>query len=639
MHDGLRTRSAIMARQQRHVCGRQPAGGGAGLQLLLTMVLLAILMPLAVVGRGATTTTHQQQLPDWFVQHRTHAHTRFAPEHYCSKNSTSGQWGCTAAFENVSAELASLGVPVYVRQTHSREEGAWWPTKTTPKEGWAQLVQDTGRNLPAEFLAAAKAARIQVIFYHYMMGNSYWASAKPEWVARWPNGSAITTKQAPSGVMSTCAQPWRDIFIAQIKELITMGARAFYFDHYPGNPGGDWSESCRAEFVKRYGKPMPTGLTTTDPLTHMPLTKDGEAYSSSRQVLEFNSQMTQDYFSELVNAIEATAPGPVAALVSVATVPKLDGGQTELPTLYESSRLLSLGSGSEVCKNEYDIAGRTISGPGGDSVDVDILMSFGWSLARDGTADASPPHIWAPQLFATEASLAPAAAQCASAALRTYGAVANLDQNEGMIPDRRLFGKAYEDAVMLDHMGPGGRLLPTGLRPIRHVAVLFSEASRDALMARSPTEAWKRVLYPTAGVWGALVRARQQTGMVVDWQIESHAESLANEWGALVAPAVSSLTAKVEQALSRFESAGGVLVRLNASDHWEANGSRADLSQRFLSDLAYRAGSVPIIVEGAGGSNLHVLGHRDTTPAGLGAPNATIVYHLRGTSLTTEILY
>eukprot|EP01043_Picozoa_sp_COSAG02_P067191 COSAG02_NODE_10707_length_1877_cov_2.213161_2_plen_415_part_01 len=309
-----------------------------------------------------------------------------------------GQWGCSAAFENASAELASLGVPVYVRQTHSREEGAWWPTKTTPKKGWAQLVQDTGRNLPAEFLAASEAAGIRVIFYHYMMGNSYWANARPEWTARWPNGSLIITTQAPSGVMSTCAQPWREIFIAQIKELIAMGARAFYFDHYPGNPGGDWSESCRTEFAQRYGKPMPTGLTTING-PH----KDS-AYSSSRQVLEFNSQMTQEYFAELISAIEATAnPDPVAALVSIATVPKLDNGQTELPTLYETSRLLSLGTGSEVCKSEYDIAGRTVNGPGGDPVDVDILMSFGWSLARDGTADAAPPHMWAPQLFTTNA--------------------------------------------------------------------------------------------------------------------------------------------------------------------------------------------------------------------------------------------
>lgn len=603
-----------MVAQMSQSSAARGAGAGATMQLLLAVLPI---LPMHFCGSAT-------QLPDWFVQHRTHAHTRFPPERYCSKDATRGQWSCSSAFENASAELASLGVPVYVRQTHSREEGAWWPTKTTPKEGWAPLVQDTGRNLPAEFLAASKAAGIRVIFYHFMMGNSYWASSKPEWVARWPNGSAITTVQAPSGVMSTCAQPWRDIFIAQIKELIAMGARAFYFDHYPGNPGGDWSESCRAEFAKRYGKPMPAGLTTIDG------PHKSTAYSTSRQVLEFNSQITQEYFSELVSAIEASAaPDPVAALVSIATVPKLDNGQTELPTLYETSGLLSLGTGSEVCKSEYDIAGRTANGPGGDPVDTDVLMSFGWSLARDGTADASPPHMWAPQLFTTNASLAPAAAQCASAALRTYGAIANLDQQESRIPDHRLFGKAYEAAAMLDHMGPSGGLLPTRLRPMKHVAVLFSEASRDALMESSAAEAWKAALYPTAGAWGALVRARQQTGLVVDWQIESHAESLAHEWAALIAPAKGALTAATEQALGRFEGAGGVLVRLNASDHWETKSSRAELSQRLLSDVARRAGPVPITVTGAQGTNLHVLAHRDKAPAVPGAPNATIVYLLR----------
>jgi len=453
-----------------------------------------------------------------------------------------------------------------------------------------------------------------------MMGNSYWAGAKPEWVARWPNGSAITTKQAPSGVMSTCAQPWREVFITQIKELILMGARAFYFDHYPGNPGGDWSESCRAEFAKRYGKPMPAGLTTISG-SHK------SAYSTSREVLEFNSQMTQEYFAQLVSAIEATAaPDPVAALVSIATVPKLDNGQTELPTLYESSSLLSLGTGSEVCKSEYDIAGRTANGPGGDAVDIDVLMSFGWSLARDGTAGASPPHMWAPQLFLTNRSEASAAAQCASAALRTYGAIANLDNQEGHIPDHSLFGKAYADASMLDHMGARGGLLSPGLRPIKHIGVVFSEISRDALMASSAADAWNAVLYPTAGAWGALVRARQQTGMVVDWQIESHAEDLAEEWAALVAPAEGSLTARTEAALRRFEGAGGTLLRLNASDHWEVNSSRAELSHQLLATLARKAGPVPITATGAEGTNLHVLAHRDTSSGSGVAANATIVY-------------
>lgn len=201
-------------------------------------------------------------LPPFYLQHRTHAHTRFAPQEFC--NNATGAWQCTPAFENAFAALASLGVPVFVRQTHSRDEGTWWPSKSGPRASWAPMVQATGRNLPAEFLAAAKNAGIHVIFYHFMCGSNYWAAAKPEWVARWPNlnGSAIVSKQAPNGITSTCAQPWREVYIAHIKELIALGGRAFFFDHYPGNPGGDWSESCQQEFQRRFGKPMPTGLVT-----------------------------------------------------------------------------------------------------------------------------------------------------------------------------------------------------------------------------------------------------------------------------------------------------------------------------------------------------------------------------------------
>ena len=122
------------------------------------------------------------------------------------------------------------------------------------------------------------------------------------------------------------------------------------------------------------------------------------------------------------------------------------------------------------------------------------------------------------------------------------------------------------------------------------------------------------------------MRARQQTGMIVDWQIESLAESLAHEWVALVAPAKEPLTAQTEQALSRFEGAGGVLVRLNASDHWETNSSRAALSELLLLELAHRTGTAPIAVKGAQGAKLHVIAHRDTAPAVANSPDTTIVY-------------
>jgi hypothetical protein len=297
----------------------------------------------------------------------------------------------------------------------------------------------------------------------------------------------------------------------------------------------------------------------------------------------------------------------VAALVSIAIVPKLDNGQTEFPTRYETSRLLSLGHGSEVCKSEYDIAGRTANGPGGgDPVDMDVLMSFGWSLARDGTAHSAPPHMWAPKLSTDNASMGPAAAACAAAALRTYGAIANLDHDEKMIPDRRLFDRAYAEAAALDRMGsPTAPLLPVGLRPVKHVAVLFSEAARDAVIGLSPEQAWKTVLYPTAGAWGSLVRAREPTGMVVDWKMEDQApEALAAEWAALVAPAAGTLLASTEAALGRFVSAGGVLVRLNETDRWESAAARPGLAARLIADLRRVAGRPPVKATGAEGLSL-----------------------------------
>ena len=37
---------------------------------------------------------------------------------------------------------------------------------------------------------------MRVIFYHYMKTNDYFSGAHPEWVQRWPNGSAVVWPRA-----------------------------------------------------------------------------------------------------------------------------------------------------------------------------------------------------------------------------------------------------------------------------------------------------------------------------------------------------------------------------------------------------------------------------------------------------------
>eukprot|EP01043_Picozoa_sp_COSAG02_P067190 COSAG02_NODE_10707_length_1877_cov_2.213161_1_plen_81_part_00 len=69
------------------------------MQLLFAVLQLlepAIFGGMSAHGSTVSAVASARRLPDWFVQHRTHAHTRFAPEHYCSKNATTG---------NVSAKI------------------------------------------------------------------------------------------------------------------------------------------------------------------------------------------------------------------------------------------------------------------------------------------------------------------------------------------------------------------------------------------------------------------------------------------------------------------------------------------------------------------------------------------------------
>ena len=176
-------------------------------------------------------------------------------------------------------------------------------------------------------------------------------------------------------------------------------------------------------------------------------------------------------------------------------------------------------------------------------------------------------------------------------------------------------------------MGAGGAPLPLGLRPLRHVGIVFSESARDALIANvSPAEAWRRMLYPTAGAWGALVRGREPTSMVVDWQLEAQpAALLVSRYAALVAPAEGTLLALTETALQRFVKAGGVLIRLSATDHWERNASRPALGAALVAELTQHAGPPPVKATGAEDHDLHVLAHRDTAPP-THAANATVIY-------------
>lgn len=238
-------------------------------------------------------------------------------------NCTNTTWTCAPVFEEAAERFASLGVPAYVRHSHTSSEGMLWPTKTAPREGWHPIVQDTNRNFPAEFLSKAAAAGIKVILYHYMKTNAYWAAQKPEWLMRWPNGTAITWARGLG--MSPCSEEWQDKYVSQVLELVEMGADAFYFDEFPASWGGDWNSDCKARFQEKYGEEMPVELLPTTAVKAkavLPVAKDA-------RVQELMSEVTQQYFDKLSAAIDMVRPdskGGSVALISVYKVPRPDGG-------------------------------------------------------------------------------------------------------------------------------------------------------------------------------------------------------------------------------------------------------------------------------------------------------------------------
>ena len=61
-------------------------------------------------------------VPDWYLAHRIHAHTRLSITEFCSEDEA-GQWSCKSIFDHAASMLAVLGAPAYVRHTHTADEG------------------------------------------------------------------------------------------------------------------------------------------------------------------------------------------------------------------------------------------------------------------------------------------------------------------------------------------------------------------------------------------------------------------------------------------------------------------------------------------------------------------------------------
>ena len=511
-------------------------------------------------------------LPAWYLANRVHAHTRLSITGFCHNTTVEGAddvWTCKPIFEHAAGSLSTLGVPAYVRHTHTASEGVWWPSTTDPPDAWHPMVRATNRSLPREFLDEAKPFGMHVISYHYMKCQGYYAKTRPEWVQRWPNGSSIEWQRGTG--LSPCSTAWQNTYIAQVLQLVAMGYTAFYFDEYPASKGGDWNVACQRRFEQLHGEPMPTALVSD---------KGAQPVAVDRRVALLMTLVTEEFFSKLADAITAANPR-AASLISIYRVPEIDDGGG----LYETTALLSpLGA---VAKTEDHIAAQVRPPrPGDDPYEPDVLKSFGYSMARDAAdkpslAALSPAHLWLPAL--TD----PARALCDAASVVAYGGIANPDHVERDIPDHGLFDSTYALGANLSRAWAAR----PSLRPMAHASVLFSESARNRWLPSHEVDAWQHVLYPTLGAWRALVRARVPSRLLVDWQLRAWPpEQLARRHPTLVAPPLASLTDDVAAALRNYSHAGGALVEANASEAWGEAAARPAAEARLLRRIADATG-------------------------------------------------
>ena len=164
----------------------------------------------------------------------------------------------------------------------------------------------------------------------------------------------------------------------------------------------------------------------------------------------FASQSVEEHYRALHAAVAEAKPDAVV-VQSIVAVPCANNGGS----VWEDTRMLAY-NGAGTAKTEYNIPLHLdcVDGftPGGD-VDDDLLVSFGFALARDGAAayagaknatNGRPPHIWIPDVETMNISKPADYAVALSYAVQAYGGIANLDHSEKKIPDYEVFRPAYK---------------------------------------------------------------------------------------------------------------------------------------------------------------------------------------------------
>ena len=440
---------------------------------------------------------------EWYESSRVQIHTRLGPP-----------WLNRPAFFEAEKGLRSLGVQAYSRHVKTHDEGPWWPTAVGAPADFART-----RNVAKEIVDRAHANGLHVIPYYWMMTEASLSDAHPDWLAREPNGSPVEHSRGKYLCMNT---PYREVVKKRLAELAGMGADGIFFDERHNPPDGCWCAACKNKFRSETGLDLPKTKNLADP-----------AY---RALIGFYNRTIEGLFRELEDAIHGANP-KTQLVVSVTFVPGLWNPRmtTEFVRLVDSAKS-EFALGVNLARAIFQ-ANKGLAPP-----PRDVQMSLAYTLLRDAS-EGRPPHIWVARLTREKELMG------ASAALLTYGCIANLDMQEASIPNRE-----FASSVALGNkVGPALAYSS----PLRWAAVHFPERARGARLP-DLTRVWNEVISPLTNAFQAFSRARVPVGIVTDGQLE---RGELGGYKVLVLPVAEELTASQRKTVEAFRKSGGSVIQ------------------------------------------------------------------------------
>lgn len=524
----------------------------------------------------------QTALPMWFEENRVQAHFE-----------NGIQDDLSGLYQNLHPAIRAMGSKVLTRIFKTTAEGAWWTTKA----GYTH-EELNGRDLGAEIARDAHSHGLKVFAYYRIMCDDYVEKEHPEWLCRDQAGKLVLeprTRRRPKEEdrkhVICFNSPARELITVRLQELADRGVDGIYFDSWH-MPEVCTCENCQAAYRQETGRAMDvTGG------------RGSEGYQLAAQ---FVARSIVRNFRHWKQVAKADHPGIVFAIGS-SLYPCLDTQMQITASLMEIS---------DTSKTEFNKPfGGSLGWPAGADPaanrrrpylddtfalpSYDLQNALGWSLTRD-SCNGRPPLMWIPFTQTEEEALFSAAAAV------SYGCIASIhptglwDRRSELI-DTQAAEKYISSYAMGDRVSPW----LASARPDRYALIHASERSRNARIA-DPRALWVEFFAPILGCFETLKEEHIPVATIDDLQLS---REISPETRLIVLPHAGEISDSQQAALSKFEEAGGTVLKLDPGQGWHLKSDKPELKQKLRERLAKECAPPPIRVLGP--AAMHAVFYRE----------------------------